>query len=169
MAYRHIARLSRTLPVALVTAAAVLLAACGAASDNATVSQTQPAARATAAVAADVPAATPTAAFDAGASPAATRTTVERRADGLAGAPVPELVVRSVEYDAGRANVGAGRFPPLNNPPVVSVAEATWMRDDDLVLGAVRNGEARAYPLSMMTFHHVANDVLAGEPYLVTF
>ena len=37
------------------------------------------------------------------------------------------------------------------------------------MLGAVQNGEARAYPISMMTFHHVANGVLGGEPYLVTF
>jgi hypothetical protein len=33
----------------------------------------------------------------------------------------------------------------------------------------VQNGEARAYPLFMMTFHHVSNDVLGGESYLVTF
>ena len=46
---------------------------------------------------------------------------------------------------------------------------ATWLRDDTLVLGAVQNGDARAYPVFMMTFHHVTNDVLGGEPYLVTF
>jgi hypothetical protein len=33
----------------------------------------------------------------------------------------------------------------------------------------VQNGEARAYPLFMMTFHHVSDDVLGGESYLVTF
>ena len=43
------------------------------------------------------------------------------------------------------------------------------MRPDSLVLGAELNGESRAYLLSMMSFHHVANDELGGEPYLVTF
>ena len=60
-------------------------------------------------------------------------------------------------------------FPPLDDPAVVPAAAASWMRGDDLVLGAVRGDESRAYPLFMMTFHHVANDTLAGEPYLVTF
>ena len=43
------------------------------------------------------------------------------------------------------------------------------MEDEFLVLGAVQNGEARAYPLFQMAFHHVANDELGGEPLLVTF
>ena len=43
------------------------------------------------------------------------------------------------------------------------------MMDEDLVMGAVQNGSARAYPLFMMRFHHVANDELGGAPYLVTF
>ena len=91
------------------------------------------------------------------------------RSDGLTGAPVPRLEVQSAEFDAGRLNQTAGRFPPLDDPTIVSASEATWLEAETLVLGAVQNGEARAYPIAMMTFHHVANDVLGGEPYLVTF
>jgi hypothetical protein len=91
------------------------------------------------------------------------------RYDGLTGAPVPAPASSSVEFDEGRLRENAGRFPPLDDPVVVSAAQASWMRGDDLVLGATRDGEARAYPLFMMTFHHVANDELAGKPYLVTF
>ena len=29
--------------------------------------------------------------------------------------------------------------------------------------------DARAYPVFMMTYHHIANDVLGGLPYLVTY
>ena len=94
---------------------------------------------------------------------------VAPRSDGLTGAPVPRLEVQSAEFDADRLNQTAGRFPPLDDPTIVSASEATWMSDDTLVLGAVQNEEARAYPIAMMTFHHVANDVLGGEPYLVTF
>jgi len=97
------------------------------------------------------------------------RATVAPRIDGLDGAPVPALQVESSEFDEDRFNAGGGRFPPLNDPAIVSAAEADWLTGDSLVLGAIQNGEARAYPVGMMTFHHVSNDVLGGEPYLVTF
>ena len=61
------------------------------------------------------------------------------------------------------------RFVPLDNPEVVSVDEATFLQPDDRVLGLAVGGESRAYPISMMTFHHVANDELGGLPVLVTF
>jgi hypothetical protein len=91
------------------------------------------------------------------------------RSDGLTGAPVPERTAQASSFDAGLVNAAAGTFPPLDFPIVVSGAEATWLLDEDIVLGAVQNGEARAYPLCMMTLHHVSNDRLGGEPYLVTF
>jgi hypothetical protein len=91
------------------------------------------------------------------------------RTDSLTGAAVPERTTRASDFDADLVNAAAGTFPPLDFPRVVSAAEATWLIDDDLVLGAVQNGEARAYPLFMMTLHHVSNDRLGGEPYLVTF
>ena len=94
---------------------------------------------------------------------------VAPRGDGLTGAPVPVLEAQSAEFDASRLNQTAGRFPPLDDPTIVSADEAPWLEAETLVLGAIQNGEARAYPIAMMTFHHVANDVLGGEPYLVTF
>ena len=77
--------------------------------------------------------------------------------------------MQSAAFDVDRLNVRAGTFPPLDVPVVVTAAEATWMSPNTLVLGAIQNGETRAYPIFMMTFHHVANDILGGEPYLVTF
>ncbi|MCH7699211.1 MAG: DUF3179 domain-containing protein [Chloroflexi bacterium] len=67
---------------------------------------------------------------------------------------------------------GAGRisrFVPLDNPAIVSAEAATFLQPDDRVLGLTVGGESRAYPINMMTFHHVANDVLGGLPVLVTF
>ena len=154
---------SRTLAaVAALTAAAALLAACGEgdATDDAT------------AVAPPETAASPAPSAPAPQTATATAqppSTVLARADGLTGAPVPAPVAASSAFEAGRADARAGGFPPLDDPQVAPAGEASWMTDDDLVLGAVRNGEARAYPLFMMTFHHVANDHLGGEPYLVTF
>lgn len=86
----------------------------------------------------------------------------------LTGAPIPALDRQAAALDEDRLNLEGGTFPPLVDPAVIS-AGASLLDDDALVLGALQNGEARAYPLSMMTFHHVANDTLGGEPYLVTF
>ncbi len=144
-------------------AAALLLVACGgsesrevAAIETSTAPATQEASGAAPAQPAVVAAAEPVA-------------TVEPRPDGLTGAPVPPPTAKSDAFDVERTNLRAGTFPPLDYPKVVAAADAGWMEDDFLVLGAVQNGEARAYPLFMMTFHHVANDELGGKPYLVTF
>ncbi len=42
------------------------------------------------------------------------------------------------------------------------------LEDDDRVVGVVRNGEARAYPLRILNWHEVVNDTFDG-PLLVTF
>ena len=52
---------------------------------------------------------------------------------------------------------------PLNNPPVVSVKEATHMRDDEAVLGILVGDEARAYPWWIVIAFHVINDTFSHE------
>ena len=39
----------------------------------------------------------------------------------------------------------------------------------DRVVGVVRGGEARAYPLRFLAWHEVVNDTLGGEPIAVTY
>jgi hypothetical protein len=56
---------------------------------------------------------------------------------------------------------------PLRDPPVVSIAEATHMRDEDVVLGIEVGGSARAYPWWLMDDHHFANDTPRGTPLLI--
>lgn len=41
--------------------------------------------------------------------------------------------------------------------------------NDSWVLGVRSKGEARAYPLDMMWYHHIANDTVGGVPWLVTY
>lgn len=73
------------------------------------------------------------------------------------------------EAEGSRPNFPRSRFVPLDNPDVVPAGAVSFLQPDDRVLGVTVNGESRAYPVSMMTFHHVANDVVGGEPVLVTF
>jgi len=36
-------------------------------------------------------------------------------------------------------------------------------------LRLVVNGEARAYPIRMLRFHHIVNDQVSGRPILITY
>ena len=66
------------------------------------------------------------------------------------------------------ANRRVGRFVPLDNPAFIP-ADAASLEQDDLVLGYAVEGEARAYPIAMMRFHHIINDEILEEPVLITY
>jgi hypothetical protein len=56
---------------------------------------------------------------------------------------------------------------PMMHPRTVPAAQADHMRDDDVVLGTVLGGSARAYPWWIMDDHHMANDVVGGQPVTI--
>ena len=61
-------------------------------------------------------------------------------------------------------------IPPIDDPKSVSIAEADeWIEDMEPVIALEVNGEARAYPLQILTWHEIANDRLGGVPVAVTF
>jgi hypothetical protein len=60
-------------------------------------------------------------------------------------------------------------IPDLQNPPVVSAKEATYLLPSDRVFGVSINGEHRAYPLRIVNAHEMANDVVGGEPIVLAY
>lgn len=60
-------------------------------------------------------------------------------------------------------------IPSIDNPKFVSAQEATFVSNDDLVIGLQLNGETRAYPLSIMVWHEIVNDRLGDTPVAVTY
>ncbi len=61
-------------------------------------------------------------------------------------------------------------IPPIDDPKYVSVRAANkWLRGREPVLSLIYKGQARAYPLQIMTWHEIANDTIAGDPITVTF
>ncbi len=54
-------------------------------------------------------------------------------------------------------------IPAADNPEVISVKEATWLKDDDVVFGVEVNGEYRAYPRRIMEVREMVNDTLGGR------
>lgn len=61
------------------------------------------------------------------------------------------------------------RFLPATDPQVVSRAEAYFLKLDDEVFGVFEGGKARAYPITMLSYHHVVNDIVGGVPIAVTY
>lgn len=60
-------------------------------------------------------------------------------------------------------------IPALTNPDLLAPDEATYLNDDDLVFGAEINGDARAYPLRILDWHEMFNDVIGGVPVSLAY
>ncbi len=60
---------------------------------------------------------------------------------------------------------------PLNVDPEIIAAADADLGDDDVVIGIVIEGQARAYPVNYMNgpLNEVVNDTLAGEPIASTW
>jgi Protein of unknown function (DUF3179) len=60
-------------------------------------------------------------------------------------------------------------FNPLTNTAYAKSSDASFIDDKDMVLGVENNGEAVAYPVRLMAYHHVAQDVVGGTPIIATY
>ena len=59
-------------------------------------------------------------------------------------------------------------IPSLDNPATVAPDES-YLEPTDAVFGIVVNGEARAYPLRILDWHELVNDVLGGVPVSLAY
>lgn len=62
-------------------------------------------------------------------------------------------------------------IPALVNPELVTPSDdaAKYLRDDELVFGVAINGDARAYPLRVLDWHEMFNDVIGGVPVALAY
>ena len=94
----------------------------------------------------------------------------------------PSQSPRSTEFstDWSKRRVSAGEFlsggppkdgiPAIDHPRYESVAQADeWLEPQEPVILIELNGEARAYPIQILTWHEIVNDTLGGTPIVVTF
>ncbi len=58
---------------------------------------------------------------------------------------------------------------PINSPQFQHISELTAMGPLEPVLSLVINGDARAYPLRLLLWHEIVNDVVGGIPVLVSY
>ena len=60
-------------------------------------------------------------------------------------------------------------IPPIDDPRYVSVEDTTFLCDQEPVVVLELNGDARAYPIQIMTWHEIVNDVVGDEPVTVSY
>lgn len=60
-------------------------------------------------------------------------------------------------------------IPSLTDPQFVSAEDATFLKPRDQVIGIYLEGQAKAYPLSILNYHEAVNDHIGGIPIAVTY
>jgi hypothetical protein len=61
-------------------------------------------------------------------------------------------------------------IPSIDRPRFYSAQEADTEYDpDEVVIGVEFNGDARAYPVGLLSSHEIVNDMVGGRPIAVTW
>jgi len=60
-------------------------------------------------------------------------------------------------------------FQPLPAAGFVAASAADFVEPKDMVFGVETNGDAAAYPVRQIAYHHVVNDTVGGVPLAVTY
>ena len=84
--------------------------------------------------------------------------------------PKIDLSRRAVSLAEIRSVIPRDAIPAIDEPRFLGLDEASeWLAPEAPVIAFERNGEARAYPLEILTWHEIVNDVVGGEPVIVTY
>ncbi len=84
---------------------------------------------------------------------------------------LPEVRNRRVAVDDDYSfaiSLGFDSIQPVYSPEFAPAEEAS-LDDEELVLGIAWDGEAKAYPISVLRYREMVDDELAGIPTLVTW
>ena len=60
-------------------------------------------------------------------------------------------------------------FNPLANAAYAKSSDVSFIAGSDMVLTVASNGEAVAYPVRFMAYHHLVQDVVGGTPIVATY
>lgn len=76
------------------------------------------------------------------------------------------LIPQDEVLDGG---VGLDGIPSLDDPKFDKATAVNTAFDDELVIGIERNGEIHGYPLPIMDWHEIANDVISDLNIAITY
>ena len=76
----------------------------------------------------------------------------------------------TVPYSEIKFIIPRDNIPSIDSPTFVSSTEASaWLKGVEPVVSLEIGGDARAYPLQILTWHEIVNDEVGGVPVAVTF
>lgn len=102
-------------------------------------------------------------------------TRTERPSSGAAepetgsGADTPVAAGSGLDPDDIVEVIPPDGIPAIDDPSFVPVREVDWLSEREPVIALQLQDAARAYPLQIMTWHEIVNDVVSGTPVVVTF
>ena len=67
-----------------------------------------------------------------------------------------------------RVNIYEQMFHPLEHPTFADISK-TKLGDVEQVIAIRVAGTARAYPIRVLSYHHIVNDVVGGLPVVATY
>jgi hypothetical protein len=89
------------------------------------------------------------------------------RAQPMNGFDLREATIDTDEvYRGGPPRDG---IPSIDAPNFLPVGEVEFLQDDDVVIGVVRGGQARAYPTRILIWHEIVNDAMGRDSFAVTY
>ncbi len=78
--------------------------------------------------------------------------------------------LHTVPYSEIRFVIPRDNIPSIDSPKFVTPSDASkWLKDVEPVVYLEIEGDARAYPLQILTWHEIVNDVVGDTPVAVTF
>ena len=87
--------------------------------------------------------------------------------DGDTGFDLSSLAIPAEEIlHGGPAKDG---IPALTGPATIPAADADYLSDEHRIIGVSFGGEARAYPLNILTRHEIVNDKVGTQAVAVTY
>ena len=83
-------------------------------------------------------------------------------------AAVPLVILAAVIYMTN-FNMAADHMFYKPNTVVMATAATNKVDSNRLVIGVVNNGEAKAYPIRFLGYHHQVQDIVGGKALLITY
>lgn len=82
----------------------------------------------------------------------------------------PDVPPPLVQYEEVRSGgPPPDGIPPVDQPKFLRVADVDFLADVEPVLVLEIDGDARAYPVQIMTWHEIVNDTVGGLPVTVSY
>jgi hypothetical protein len=79
------------------------------------------------------------------------------------------LAIALIFVALSRMNLLERVFAPARDAHTTVIANFRDIRDTDMVIGVVIDGQARAYPVRYLAYHHMLNDQLGSTALLPTY